>query len=191
MVDRQVRRSRKVERDGPACDSPGRCRFHGGRNPGAAVGNQYALRHGHRTKAAKHEATVLGKLERAYTLAMETQQSQNATTAAMAKLAGVVEKQAVARLSALTEQQNGTLATLRGALNRESDETGRMRIANANLDRASNLSHRVWLIFLPQRRRSTSHALFDLPGKMPIILQIIDNMTSSAPPPIDIRRKSR
>ena len=53
-------------RKGEPCKSPamanGRCRMHGGTNPGGPVGNQYALKHGLRTKTAITERRMITKL---------------------------------------------------------------------------------------------------------------------------------
>jgi hypothetical protein len=48
--------------------SNGRCFMHGGRNPGAPVGNTYTLVHGRYSaaaQAAKHEATAAARAARA------------------------------------------------------------------------------------------------------------------------------
>ena len=42
----------------------GRCRMHGGKSPGAPVGNQYALKHGLRTKTAIAERQMISRLLR-------------------------------------------------------------------------------------------------------------------------------
>ena len=53
---RQAPRCRARTRRGSLCQSPampnGRCRMHGGKSPGAPVGNRNALRHGRYTAAA-------------------------------------------------------------------------------------------------------------------------------------------
>jgi hypothetical protein len=55
-------------RTGRPCKSPamanGRCRMHGGPNPGGPVGNQYALKHGFRTKRAIAERKMISQLLR-------------------------------------------------------------------------------------------------------------------------------
>ena len=55
-------------RKGKPCQAPamanGRCRMHGGKSPGAPVGNQYALKHGLRTKTAIAERQMISRLLR-------------------------------------------------------------------------------------------------------------------------------
>ena len=50
-------------RKGTACQAPamanGRCRMHGGTSTGAPCGNQYALKHGYRTKKAIAERKII------------------------------------------------------------------------------------------------------------------------------------
>jgi hypothetical protein len=55
-------RNRKLCR-GPAMAN-GRCRMHGGTNPGGPFGNQYALKHGLRTKKAIVEQQMISRLLR-------------------------------------------------------------------------------------------------------------------------------
>ncbi len=55
-------------RQGIPCKAPamknGRCRMHGGKSPGGPVGNQYALKHGLRTKSAIEEQKRINQLLR-------------------------------------------------------------------------------------------------------------------------------
>ena len=53
-------------RKGKPCQAPamsnGRCRMHGGTNPGGPFGNQHALKHGLRTKRAIAERKMINHL---------------------------------------------------------------------------------------------------------------------------------
>lgn len=53
-------------RSGKPCQSPGmpngRCRMHGGPSPGAAKGNQHALKHGRYSAAGIQERRLLAEL---------------------------------------------------------------------------------------------------------------------------------
>ena len=53
-------------RRGTPCQAPamanGRCRMHGGTNPGGPYGNQHALKHGFRTKKAIAERQMISRL---------------------------------------------------------------------------------------------------------------------------------
>ena len=55
-------------RNGTPCQAPamtnGRCRMHGGTNPGGPFGNRHALKHGLRTKKAIAERKMISRLLR-------------------------------------------------------------------------------------------------------------------------------
>ena len=63
---RNAPRCGAMTRRGTLCQAPamanGRCRMHGGKSPGAPLGNQNALKHGRYTTEAKAERQVLREL---------------------------------------------------------------------------------------------------------------------------------
>ena len=65
---RRAPRCGAMTRRGTPCQAPamtnGRCRMHGGKSPGAPLGNQNALKHGLYTAEAKAERRMIGGLLR-------------------------------------------------------------------------------------------------------------------------------
>lgn len=64
----------KNRQGGPCSRKPmtnGRCHFHGGKSPGAPVGNSYALKHGQYTQAAIDERRMMRAMVRDARFLME------------------------------------------------------------------------------------------------------------------------
>ena len=63
----ESRRCGAKTRKGSRCQSPampnGRCRMHGGKSTGAPKGNKNAWKHGHYSKVAKAERSLIGQLQ--------------------------------------------------------------------------------------------------------------------------------